>query len=142
MRTAEISKSMTAARSNSTISLLRYWIHAAQVLAAATLTGCTMGPDFHRPEAPDVRGYTREELPARTAGTDIAGGAAQDLITGLDIPGQWWTLFRSPQLNALIEQALRANPDMRVAQAALRQALENVYAQMGTYYPSVQASFS
>src|SRR5262249_28174129 len=45
-------------------------------------------------------------------------------------------------LNALIEQALQANPDLPAAQSALRQAQENARAQTGLYYPNVQASFA
>jgi NodT family efflux transporter outer membrane factor (OMF) lipoprotein len=112
------------------------------LLALAVVTGCTVGPDFHRPGAPKVGGYTAEALPTQTASADVAGGQAQRLVLGEDIAQQWWTLFHSPELNALIEQALKANPDMQAAQAALRQAMELVYAQMGLYYPSVQAGVS
>ena len=40
----------------------------------------------------------------------------------MDIPGQWWTLFQSPKLDHVVEQALKGNPDVGAAQAALRQA--------------------
>jgi NodT family efflux transporter outer membrane factor (OMF) lipoprotein len=60
----------------------------------------------------------------------------------MDIPGQWWALFRSPPLNALIEKALQANPTITAAQATLRAAHENVLAQQGAYYPSVTAGLS
>ncbi len=111
-------------------------------MVVAALAGCAVGPNFQRPPAPSVVGYTREPLLSQTASADVPGGEAQRLVQGLDIPQQWWTLFHSPELNALIEQALKANPDLRAAQAALRLAMENVYAQMGSYYPSVQAGFS
>jgi len=62
-------------------------------------------------------------------------------VQDMDIPGQWWTLFHSKPLNRVIEQALKANPDLEAAQAALRGAWENVYAQQGTLFPSVAASF-
>jgi len=111
-------------------------------LAPLLLAGCAVGPDFHRPAAPGVEGYTPEPLAEQTASADVAGGEAQRFIRDMDIPGQWWTLFHSEPLNALIEQALAANPNVQAAQAALRVAWENVYAQQGAYYPSVQASFS
>jgi outer membrane protein TolC len=34
------------------------------------------------------------------------------------VPRNWWTLFGSEQLNTLVAQALRANPDVLSAQAA------------------------
>jgi NodT family efflux transporter outer membrane factor (OMF) lipoprotein len=104
--------------------------------------GCMVGPDFHRPAAPGVTGYSKESMAAQTAAAGVTAGQAQRFVQGQDIPGQWWTLFHSRALNDLIEQALRNNPDVQAAQAALRFAMENVYAQMGAYYPSVQASFS
>ena len=58
----------------------------------------------------------------------------------MDIPGQWWTLFRSPELNALVEEALRANPDVTAAQAALRQANELVYADQASLFLSVSGN--
>jgi NodT family efflux transporter outer membrane factor (OMF) lipoprotein len=119
-------------------SAIRYLPMMALLLAV----GCAAGPDFVRPAAPDVKSYTSEPLPARTASADIAGGEAQRFRQDSDVPEQWWTLFRSPALNALIEKALQANPDLQAAEAALRQAQENVYAQQGAYYPGVQANFT
>lgn len=104
--------------------------------------GCAVGPDFHRPPAPDVKGYTSEPLAGSTAGADIAGGQPQTFKEGADIPGQWWTLFHSEDLNRLVERALRANPGLEAAQAALRQAQENADATKGTLYPSVDLTGS
>ena len=109
---------------------------AVFVLTAA-VSGCAVGPDFHPIAAPAVRGYTPEPLPPRTASADVVGGTPQTLRPGENIPGQWWTLFHSAQLNRLIEQAMKANPSLQAAQAALREADENVGAQEGYLYPSV-----
>jgi NodT family efflux transporter outer membrane factor (OMF) lipoprotein len=106
------------------------------------LAGCAVGPDFERPPAPEVEGYAPEPLPAETAKADVAGGETQRFVQGLDIPGQWWTLFHSEALNALIEQALKNNPTLPAAEAALRQAWENFYAGQGAFFPTVVASFS
>ena len=57
----------------------------------------------------------------------------------LDIPGEWWTLFHSKPLDRLVTQALQANPDIDAAQAALREAQENLYAGEGSLFPSVGA---
>ncbi len=104
--------------------------------------GCAVGPDFNHPAPPAVTGYTRRPLPAKTASAEIAGGEEQSFVPGRDIPEQWWTLFQSPQLNALIEKAIKTNPTLVAAQAALRQAVEQVYAQQGAFFPKLQASFS
>ena len=106
------------------------------------LAGCTLGPDFVRPEVAADAGYSTHNL-TTTARADIdAGGAAQRLIAGMDIPGQWWTVFRSPELNALVEEALRANPDISAAQAALRQANEQVYVDQASLFPALNGNLS
>jgi NodT family efflux transporter outer membrane factor (OMF) lipoprotein len=109
---------------------------------AATVSSCAVGPDFHPVAAPAVSGYTPEPLSPQTASADVIGGTAQTLQPGGNIPGQWWTLFHSSQLNRLIEQALKANPSLQAAQAALREADENTYAEQGYYYPSVVGGVS
>jgi NodT family efflux transporter outer membrane factor (OMF) lipoprotein len=112
------------------------------VFLLACLGACAVGPDFERPAAPEVSGYTPEPLARQTSSADVAGGAAQRFVQGLDIPGQWWTLFHSEALNALIEQALKDNPTLPAAEAALRQAWENVYAAQGAFFPTAVVSYS
>ena len=114
------------------------------ILAIALyLTGCAVGPNFKKPAAPAVNSYTAAPLPAQTSSTaGVAGGEAQHFVQGLDIPGQWWTVFHSKPLNDLIQRALTNSPDLSAAQAALAVAHENVLAQYGGYYPSVNGSFS
>ncbi len=112
------------------------------IIVCILLAGCAVGPDFQRPTAPDVDRYTEQPLPAQTASVEVKGGEAQRFVQDMDIPGQWWTLFHSKPLNDLIEQALKANPDLEAAQAALRGAWENVYAQQGAFFPSIDANFN
>ncbi|HEY6458403.1 MAG TPA: efflux transporter outer membrane subunit [Steroidobacteraceae bacterium] len=104
--------------------------------------GCAVGPDFKRPAAPDVSGYTTQPLETTAATQNLSGGEAQRFVQGADIAADWWTLFHSTPLNELIERSLANNPDLKAAQAALSVARENVLAQRGAYYPSAAASFS
>ena len=111
-------------------------------LLCIALAGCTVGPDFVRPDVAANADYSRKQLTI-TAQADVdAGGAAQQLIAGMDIPGQWWTLFRSPALNALVAEAMHANPNVSAAQAALRQANELVYADQASLFPSITGNVS
>lgn len=112
------------------------------VFACLTIAGCAVGPDFKKPAAPDVNGYTDHPLSTTAASANIVGGQAQSFVKGGDIPADWWTLFHSTTLNALIEQSLANNHDLKAAQAALLVARENALAQRGAYYPSVTAGFS
>jgi NodT family efflux transporter outer membrane factor (OMF) lipoprotein len=115
------------------------------LIAASALlltTGCVVGPRFKKPVAPDVSGYTPAPITTTSSTSNVAGGDAQHLVQGQDIPGEWWTLFHSQPLNDLIERSLKANPDLKAAQAALIVARENMLAQRGAYYPSVSGGFS
>jgi NodT family efflux transporter outer membrane factor (OMF) lipoprotein len=115
---------------------------ACIAIASAMLASCAVGPDFVRPGAPEVNGYSREPVPEQTVASDVQGGEAQRFAQGRDVPGEWWTLFRSPELNALIERALSANPSLQGAQAALREANEERYAGEGALFPTLSAGAS
>lgn len=109
------------------------------IAVALWLTSCMVGPDFHRPDAPKVTGYTTKSLAEKTASADVAGGQAQSFLQGKDIPAQWWKLFHSTSLNQLVKEAIEANPDLKAAKAALVQAQENTYAAEGVFFPSLDA---
>jgi NodT family efflux transporter outer membrane factor (OMF) lipoprotein len=121
---------------------LRTLTFSAVCTAIVITAGCAVGPDFRRPAAPAVDRYTQKSLPGQTASVEVKGGEAQRFVQKMDIPGKWWTLFHSKQLNDVIEQALKANPDMDAAQAALRGAWESVHAQQGAFFPSIDANFN
>jgi NodT family efflux transporter outer membrane factor (OMF) lipoprotein len=113
------------------------------VLAVSLATaGCALGPNFKAPAAPKTEGYTSEALPDQTAVTAVTGGEAQRFEFGREVPGQWWTLFGSAQLDALVERAMANYPDIAAQQAALRTARDNVRAQQGVFAPQVQAVFN
>ncbi len=111
-------------------------------LAALSLAACAVGPNFKRPAPPGASGYGSAPTDGAIAAVDAAGGGAQRFVAGLDIPSAWWTLFKSTELDSLVEEALKANPDVGAAQAALRQAHELTAAQWASSIPEVQGSFS
>jgi NodT family efflux transporter outer membrane factor (OMF) lipoprotein len=115
---------------------------AGAALSVLALSACAVGPDFAVPPAPAVSGYTPEGQFATTVSVDIAGGVAQKFDSGRDIPGEWWKVFHSKELDGLIAEALQANPSLQAAQAALWQAKENLYAQQGHLLPSLDANAS
>jgi NodT family efflux transporter outer membrane factor (OMF) lipoprotein len=115
---------------------------AGWVLVLPLLAACAVGPDFVPPPAPPGSGYTPDTPPAKTVAADVAGGAAQSFVMGRDIPGEWWKVFHSKEIDALIAEALRANPSLQGAQAALWQAKENLYASGGKLLPSFDANGS
>ena len=91
---------------------------------------------------PPVGRYTREGTVSRTSWADVPKGASQKFISGKDVPAEWWYLYRSPALNALVARSIAANPNLQLTLAALRIANENTYAQQGKYFPLVAANFN
>ena len=115
---------------------------ALGLAALALPTSCAVGPNFKPPAAPVTSGLEPAgALPDSTSGAPGLGGEVQRFVADQDIPGQWWTLFKSPEINALIEQALKNNPTLDGAQATLREANENVAAQRGSYFPSLTGTY-
>lgn len=106
------------------------------------LAGCAAGPDFKRPSPPVSVSYTPAPLPLQSASAHTLQGHAQSFSGTQQIPRDWWALFQSAQLNALIARALKANPNIEAAQASLRAAQQSVIAQQGFFYPSVGVSYS
>jgi NodT family efflux transporter outer membrane factor (OMF) lipoprotein len=105
------------------------------------LGGCVSGPGLKAPVLPGA--YVETALPAQTASSEVAGGAAQKFVAGEDIPAQWWTLFKSEGLDRVIRAALAENPTLMAAEATLREAQENYNARAGSeHYPDVSASLS
>ncbi len=109
---------------------------ASCLALAFTLAGCAVGPDYHHPAAPNVA-LTPAPLPTATA---AAGGTAQHFAIGADIAGDWWRLFQSPQLDALIAGAFKNNPSLTAAQQTLLEAEENVRAAQGSLLPALSGS--
>lgn len=104
--------------------------------ACVLLPGCAVGPDFERPAPPPVAAYTPPADNAPASG-------AQPRLTDADIPAQWWRLFRSAALDALVRQALDASPTLEQARARLRQAGEDLNAETGgRLLPAVDANLS
>lgn len=125
--------------------------HSASKLIAGALTisalvanlcACAVGPNFKRPAAPTASGYGSAPVQGEPVSAEDPVGSAQRFVAAMDIPGQWWTLFQSPKLDHLVEQALKGNPDVGAAQAALRQAHELYLAQWTAFFPLVQGNFS
>ncbi|MEM7754961.1 MAG: efflux transporter outer membrane subunit [Planctomycetota bacterium] len=83
----------------------------ATVAAASVflVAGCTVGPDYERPELPELESYRfGQDLPDTASALDPADT-------------EWWTGFNDPALNALVTEALQNNLDVRIAAARVEQ---------------------
>ena len=117
---------------------------AAGLTLPLLLSACAVGPDWFRPTAPDNAGLTAEPLPATTveAAPGAPAGGAQKFVSGAPVTADWWSLFGSPQLDALVAEALKHSPTLEAADATMRQAQELYESQFGSLFPSVDGSFS
>src|SRR5258708_37065657 len=118
------------------------YIGSATALASL-LAACAVGPNFKTPQAPQTPGFVAPgELPKQTTTAPAPDDQAQRFVEGLDIQGQWWTLFQSADLTALLERGLANSPTLEAATAALRQAKETLAAQRGSFFPSISGALS
>ncbi len=119
------------------------WKWMIGVAALGAIAGCTVGPRYRAPAPPTVTAYTPQPPPAETASSEGPAGNAQRFNPTATIPSDWWTAFQSPELNAMVEQALKNSPTLEQATARLKQAQEEVIARTGaTKYPSVTGNAS
>ena len=109
------------------------------LMCAGVLSACAVGPDFKQPDAPKTSSYTEAPFSQKLiTASGVPGGTPQEFAEGAEIEAQWWELYKSPELDALIKKALQQNPNLGAADAALRVAQENVNAQIGgLFFPSV-----
>jgi NodT family efflux transporter outer membrane factor (OMF) lipoprotein len=109
----------------------------ALLIALSCLLGsCAVGPDFHRPAAPPVTHYAFGGDSSRTSS---AQGVTQSFTPGGTVASDWWRVFNSTQLQAIVGEALAENPGLKAAQASLRASEYNLRAGYGIFYPQIRA---
>ena len=119
------------------------WKWMIGVAGLVMVAGCTVGPRYRAPAAPTLTSYTPQPLPAETASGESPAGNAQRFNQSAAIPVDWWSAFQSPELNAMVAQALKNSPTLEQATARLKQAQEEVNARTGaTKYPAVTGNAS
>lgn len=109
---------------------------AASLLLA--LGGCAVGPEFTRPEAPNVGRIAADKLPTETTGTTVPTGDAQRFLEGMAVPERWWKEFGNAELDRRVAQALAHNPSVAAAEASLRAARASAAA-AGALLPQLDA---
>ncbi|QGZ63454.1 efflux transporter outer membrane subunit [Paraburkholderia acidisoli] len=98
--------------------------------AACMLAACTVGPDY--------RGAPTVAPEAASAATFVRTPAQG--VTPSHAPSEWWLALNDPQLDTLIAAAFAHNPDLRAAQARLRESRAQLQQQRAAELPKVGAS--
>jgi NodT family efflux transporter outer membrane factor (OMF) lipoprotein len=105
---------------------------------AIALTACSFGPNGAPPAMPSPEHYGAQAQPSKTVS---AGGVAQQFDVGATTVPQWWRLYRSDALDALVEEGLRNSPTLAATQRTLAAAQEELRAQVGaSTLPSVDGA--
>jgi NodT family efflux transporter outer membrane factor (OMF) lipoprotein len=99
------------------------------------LNGCMVGPNFVRPTPPEEPSYRQQPGPAPAA--DAPGPDRQRVEAEATIAGDWWQLFHSDELDAIVKQAIEGNQNLVAMKATLGQTEELALAATGQLYPQV-----
>lgn len=103
----------------------------ARIAAGAALLilgGCSVGPDYQRPNTPVSAAWSE-------IGQEGVDGQAAKLA-------HWWREFNDPILNSLVERAVRSNLDLRLAEARIREARASLDIATAGFWPNVDSNAS
>ncbi|MGD9660881.1 MAG: efflux transporter outer membrane subunit [Porticoccaceae bacterium] len=113
-------------------------------LALAVVTGlaaCSFEPKLRVPKAPGEQiSYTRHEGPKETVAATGPAEKKQTFAYGQALNEEWWKLFCSPALTALVETGLKNSPSVGQAQAQLKEAQAEARVNASIFYPQVSGS--
>ena len=115
------------------MSDLRFW---PVILGVIVTAGCTVGPKYHRPSAPVTPAYKE---PPPEAFKESALWKTSKPMSDV-IRGNWWEIFRDPQLNALEEQVTPGNLTLKAAEARFRQARALVKYNRSALFPTISVA--
>ena len=100
----------------------------AALIMALTLSACTLGPDYQRPDLPTPASFKQAEgwKPA-TPSDHFLGGT-------------WWQIYQDQPLNELVERLNVSNQNLAVAEAQYRQARALVRGARAGFFPSLSGN--
>src|SRR5271156_6622855 len=108
------------------------------LLAVALLvSGCTVGPNYHRPTAPAAPAFKESAV---VPPPDLPGGGWKQ-VTPNDstIRADWWEIYQDPQLDKLEQQVAVSNQTLKASYEQYMQARAAIQYYRSQYFPTVQA---
>ena len=126
-------------------ALMMYKRTALSVCVAAILGGCSLAPDYHRPESPvpgDWPTQPKVQIGSAAGQVSLSEQPASAVAPASTVPAAdigWREFFHDPRLQALIELALVNNRDLRVAVESVEEARAQYGVQRGAQWPSIGA---
>jgi NodT family efflux transporter outer membrane factor (OMF) lipoprotein len=95
----------------------------------ATLAGCAVGPNYHRPAAPPSPRFRAAE-------------GWQPAVPARIVPSDWWSIYGDPALSRLERQVAVSNQNLKAAVAAYYAAREAAGVTRGSLFPSLNLGAS
>lgn len=104
-----------------------------------TISGCVVGPDYHKPDVdtPDKYAY-KDSIKLQ----DSINYSIKDSFAIATADTAWWRLFNDPVLTELIQTGLRENADIKLASARVEQYLAYYGISRSAYYPDLNFNAS
>lgn len=96
------------------------------VVALNCVAGCAVGPNYHSPATPAVENWSEPQL----------GGISNNPVQTVE----WWRTLNDPELNSLIERAVKANYNLQLAQGRWLEARATRSGAVADFAPTVNAS--
>jgi NodT family efflux transporter outer membrane factor (OMF) lipoprotein len=112
----------------------------ARIIAALlsmAVAGCTVGPNFEAPGSPSVSRYTSPGEHTAPDPEDKKTVSTQAVVLGGRVAADWWTLFKSRDINLVVKQAMAGSQTLESAKAKLAQAREAVAVATSALYPQI-----
>ncbi|HYD19809.1 MAG TPA: efflux transporter outer membrane subunit [Patescibacteria group bacterium] len=115
---------------------MTYRLTISTLALLATVTACSLAPDFNRPVVNDSTAFkeapTLGELTADEAGTWKVAQPSAELPRG-----EWWRVFGDERLNALVEEAVANNDEVKVYAARVKQARASAKVARSYLFPTI-----
>ena len=99
------------------------WQRWPLVCVCLLAVGCSIGPDFEKPEAPIIEDWTNDNPVI-----------SRDSIELRD----WWTVFQDPVLDQLVEESFRQNLSLQLTGLRILEARARLGIAEGNRYPQLQ----
>ncbi len=105
------------------------------LVVSALFTSCTVGPNYTKPKLPAAPAYSEKPPASYQESPEWKAAQPSDAV----IRGNWWEMFKEPELSALEVQVATANPTVAAAEASFRQARAAVRINRSSLFPSLTA---
>ena len=99
-------------------------------LLMLSLSACTVGPDFHKPQPTQITEWSK---PSKAATSQVLAETMKE---------RWWEVFNDPKLSALTQRALTDNLDLKLAGSRLQQSRAVRQVITANRYPNTAATGS